>query len=116
MPLNGTPQQMQVPAGHNQGTDEGPIGDEEEINGDEGHDEEPCTMAIGSYGEDEGNHEDGRCERGMDRSGDYGCESEDVHIRGWHMTRRENTMESVGADGNEKLPLDILRSCRANRW
>ena len=67
---------MHVPAGYNQGTDEGSSGDEEEIDSEGGDDEEPCMMTIGSYGEDEGNHEDGRRERGMDRRGDYGCECE----------------------------------------
>ena len=31
-------------------------------------------MIVGSYGEDEEHHDDGRCERGMDISGDYRCE------------------------------------------
>ena len=69
-------QHMQVPAGYDRGTDEGSTRDEEEIDNEGRGDEEPCIMIIGSYGEDEENHEDGRCERGMDRSGDYKCECE----------------------------------------
>jgi hypothetical protein len=69
-------QQMQVPAGYEQGTDEESTGDEEEIDSEGGDDEEPCIMIVGSHGEDEENHDDRRCERGMDRSGDYRCECE----------------------------------------
>ena len=82
-------QQMQVPAGYEQGTDEESIGDDEEADSEEG-DEEISIMVVGSYGEDGEHQDDGRCERGMDRSGDYKCECK------WEVT---STAIVQGADG-----------------
>ena len=45
-------QQMQVPAGYEQGTNEESTGDDEEINSEGGNDEEISIMIVGSYGED----------------------------------------------------------------
>ena len=53
--------------------DEESTGDDEEVNNEAG-DEEISIMIVGSYGEDGEHQDDGRCERGMDRSGDYRCE------------------------------------------
>ena len=66
--------QMQVPAGYEHGTDEESTGDDEEIDSDGGSDEEISIMTVGSYGEDGEHQDDGRCERGMDRSSEYKCE------------------------------------------
>ena len=83
------PQQMQVPAGYVQGMDEESTGDDEEVDSEEG-DEEISIMIVGSYGEDGEHQDDGRCERGMDRSGDYRCECK------WEVT---STVIVQGVDG-----------------
>ena len=67
-------QQMQVPVRYEQETDEESTEDEEETDSEGGDDEEHRIMIVGSYGEDGEHYDDGRCERGMDRSGDYRCE------------------------------------------
>ena len=82
-------QQMQVPAGYEQGTDEESVGDNEETDSEEG-DEEISIMIVGSYGEDGAHQDDGRCERGMDRSGEYICECK------WEVT---STVIVQGVDG-----------------
>ena len=65
---------MQVPAEYEQGTDEESAGDDEEIDSEGGSDVEVSILIVGRYGENGEHQDDGRCDRGMDKSDDYRCE------------------------------------------
>ena len=65
-------------------------GDDEEMDSEGESDGEIIIMIVGSYGEDREHQDDGRCERGMERSGDYRCKCK------WEVTR---TVIVQGVDG-----------------